>query len=335
MKTERKFVLFLVLPCLFENPIAAFQISKPLECEDDNICIIQSTLISPVCVGGFCVPRADLHMDVWICTYSNATLPSRRILVHVDDSLSGKGLEKASVTYQCLNGSTTLQGMEVTRENGLANLTVSPDCSEMKVVVISDGYAEGQAIVPINHDDLEAHPDLGDGKENERRDTEINLSLAPKHFGKDVIIRAVLNWASYRRDLDLHVVAFDPKGQVSCHVSHSKKYCPHMSLDRDNTKTGDHGSETISFTRGSAKKYLVYVKVYPEYRYLYNSGARITLYSVGSITKPVTLSGVTENDKQRVWLVGCFLGSLGLKSWTEINLPLHRIPINSDCNPIT
>lgn len=139
-----------------------------------------------------------------------------------------------------------------------------------------------------------------------------------QHFGKDVIIRAVLNWASYRRDLDLHVVAFDPKGQVSCHVSHSKKYCPHMSLDRDNTKTGDFGSETISFTKGSTQKvcpvdhkpvqpcfevpqffsqYLVYVKVYPEYRYLYNSGARVTLYSVGAITVPVTLTGVAATGK--------------------------------------
>lgn len=50
----------------------------------------------------------------------------------------------------------------------------------MKVVVISDGYAEGQAIVPIYRVDLEGHLDHGDERENEERDTEINLSLAPK-----------------------------------------------------------------------------------------------------------------------------------------------------------
>eukprot|EP00095_Tigriopus_kingsejongensis_P005751 maker-scaffold28_size608977-snap-gene-3.12 protein:Tk05751 transcript:maker-scaffold28_size608977-snap-gene-3.12-mRNA-1 annotation:"hypothetical protein GUITHDRAFT_145380" len=289
---------------------------KPI-CMAHHHCLIHDTEPRIMCLGridrevslsfGVCVPRlCQIPTDCdpgegWrtscqqgVCVYSNETLPESRLLVHVDDSLSGIGLEKAKVIYQCVNGNADRSNVtEVTQEDGLIHLTVSPECLEMKLTVISDGYANGLAIIPIEFED-EGSQIGPDGAKKEGRETQINLSLAPKQFGKDVIIRAVLNWSSHRKDLDLHVMAFDDLGQVSCHVSHSKKQCSHMSLDRDNTKTGDHGSETISFTKGSFNKFVIYVKVYPEYRYLFKSGARLTLYSVGSITLAVNLPSLSE-----------------------------------------
>ena len=80
-----------------------------------------------------------------------------------------------------------------------------------------------------------------------------------------------MNWGRLPKDLDLHALQFsnsEPNRSCETYFGH-KSGCDGLYLEVDNTKGGEHGAETITWTEPGDNWYLLYVFDY--------SGAHTTL----------------------------------------------------------
>lgn len=87
------------------------------------------------------------------------------------------------------------------------------------------------------------------------------------------------------KDLDFHV-KFSASETGSCHIYYANKRCGNTNLDRDNTRGGQYGGETITFERVYQTVYTVYTHCWSCFR------ENKTLEGSGMVVKTVTSAGM-------------------------------------------
>ena len=193
-------------------------------------------------------PTIKIYPETTVFSMKTLTLIMRQ-------ALDNTALPFVSISYT-LQSNDSVQSATTNRK-GRINLKFSTN--SLPLILIYNATKEG--FVPINGTII---------LDNTEIDDSLALSLTPvlKHKHQ---IRLVMNWGRLPKDLDLHALQFsntDPG--KSCETYFDQKIgCDGLYLEVDNTKGGEHGAETITWTDPGDNWYILYVFDY--------SGANTTL----------------------------------------------------------
>jgi len=143
--------------------------------------------------------------------------------------------------------------------------------------------------------------------------------------------RLLLNWASLPKDLDLYSWQLPDRHGSGCLTSwRAKERCRGARLDLDNTKGGDNGAETITYSYGRREReedssiYAVFVHDYSRNPQQFaGSGARLTITD-GRETVKVRMDEERYGE-EHYWWAGCLKigGRRGGFRWRTVGT-FHR-----------
>ena len=131
------------------------------------------------------------------CCYEDLLSSQAKFLVKVDDSVSGQSVPTARILAECdprdeemgpdvsqrpfIATTNGVLAEEVVAVNGVAKVSLLENCKQMRLTVVSEGYANGKAVVSLS--DVGMERPMRNKGQNESP-AEINLSLSPRvsHF---------------------------------------------------------------------------------------------------------------------------------------------------------
>ncbi|MEN8199170.1 MAG: carboxypeptidase regulatory-like domain-containing protein, partial [Thermodesulfobacteriota bacterium] len=193
-------------------------------------------------------------------------------LVFGDSSISGHIID--AVKGDLLAG---VQARLHLDENGVPGATVANAESNEEGIFFFPDLAEGSYLITVSH------PGYIDGRRP------VSLSPNTELTHQDIVLspvlgegefRIVLTWKGKPEDLEAHLTEPNPSG-CRYHCYYFNKTTPTANLDLDDRN--GYGPETITVTDMVSGTYRYYVHDftyrYSNTRWLYNSGAKVTVYS--------------------------------------------------------
>ena len=162
-------------------------------------------------------------------------------------------------------------------KNGMPGDAVANAESNEEGIFLFPDLAADSYIITVSHDgyiDNQRSVSLSDDTELTNQDIVLSPVLDEGAF------RIVLTWKAKPEDLEAHLTEPNPNG-CRFHCYYFNKTTPTASLDLDDRN--GYGPETITITDMVSGTYRFYVhdftNRYSNTRWLYNSGAKVTVYS--------------------------------------------------------
>lgn len=153
------------------------------------------------------------------------------------------------------------------------------------------------------------------------------VSLSPKLTNGSV--RLIMNWGKKPEDLDVHVFQINQNNLKTCDTYwHKTSQCTGVKLDLDNTKGGDKGAESVTFSDISNNNqfiYMVYVDDFSrDAQQFIKSGTHVTI--MDGIVAVKSQMDTRNYEQERYWLAGCLRMVGDTFEWREVDVFLQNEP---------